>query len=303
MSVSVCSKRRSELGEGPHWEPSSGTLMHIDAYVHDVCRLDVASQETSTVHLDGIVTFVIPYRSDPNLSVVTVNRQVRKLDWTTGATELLAEVELDRPSNIFNDGKCDVSGRLWAGTMGRYSDDDLVQESGSLYSFEASNFDTKIHVRQLGISNGMTWSLDNETMFFNDSLKRKIYSFRFSAEDGTLRDKQVFLDFETNPMFMNCGSPDGMTHDVEGKLWVACWDASRVINIDPETGKLLRQVTFPVSRTTSCCFGGPNYDVLYVTSAWRGLSATERQCQPLAGAVFQVTNLGTRGLAANTFNR
>ncbi|XP_029841523.2 regucalcin isoform X1 [Ixodes scapularis] len=303
MSVSVCSKRRSELGEGPHWDPSSGTLLHIDAYVHDVCRLDVASQETSTVRLDGIVTFVIPYRSDPNLSVVTVNRQVRKLEWSTGATELLAEVEPDRPNNIFNDGKCDVSGRLWAGTMGRYSDDDLVQESGSLYSFEASNFETRTHVQQLGISNGMTWSLDNETMFFNDSLKRKIYSFRFSAEDGTLSDKQVFLDFATNPMFKECGDPDGMTHDVEGKLWVACWDASRIINIDPETGKLLREVAFPVSRPTSCCFGGPNYDVLYVTSAWRGLSATQRECQPLAGAVFQVANLGTRGLPANTFNR
>ncbi|CAN8004836.1 unnamed protein product, partial [Ixodes pacificus] len=77
--------------------------------------------------------------------------------------------------------------------MGRYSDDDLVQESGSLYSFEASNFETKIHTFPL-----------------------------FISRSG---DKQVFLDFATNPMFMNCGDPDGMTHDVEGKLWVACWDA------------------------------------------------------------------------------
>lgn len=32
------------------------------------------------------------------------------------------------------------------------------------------------------------------------------------------------------------GLPDGMTIDVNGRLWVACYNAGRVINIDPATG-------------------------------------------------------------------
>lgn len=32
------------------------------------------------------------------------------------------------------------------------------------------------------------------------------------------------------------GLPDGMTVDVEGRLWVACYNGGRVINIDPATG-------------------------------------------------------------------
>jgi len=64
-------------------------------------------------------------------------------------------------------------------------------------------------------------------------------------------------------------------------------------------GAQLQTVTFPVKKITSCCFGGPNYSELYVTSARFGL--TEEQVhsqQPLAGSVFKVTGLGVCGFAA-----
>jgi len=34
------------------------------------------------------------------------------------------------------------------------------------------------------------------------------------------------------------GVPDGMTIDHEGKLWVACYGAGKVVRFDPETGQL-----------------------------------------------------------------
>ncbi|XP_064485315.1 regucalcin-like isoform X2 [Ornithodoros turicata] len=303
MSVSVVSKRRSNLGEGPHWDYTSNTLLHVDPHLWDVCRLNVLSRETDTVHLDGLVTIVIPYNSNPDLNVITVGRQIRKLDWTTKKTEVLAEVDQDRPTNHFNDGKCDVTGRLWAGTRGEErGPDDIDPEKGTLYSFDPPGMQPKGHVHKISISNGMTWSPDNKKMFYIDSFTRIIYSFDFNAATGELTNQQVFLDFNKDEAYKDKGYPDGMTHDVEGKLWVACYDASRVIRIDPETGKLLREVTFPATKITSCCFGGPNYDELYVTSAWRGLSDEERKAQPDAGAVFRVTQLGTRGFQPNTLN-
>jgi len=58
-------------------------------------------------------------------------------------------------------------------------------------------------------------------------------------------------------------------------------------------------VTFPVKKITSCCFGGPDYSELYVTSARFGLTEEEFQsCQPLAGSVFKVTGLGVHGFAS-----
>ncbi len=49
--------------------------------------------------------------------------------------EELATVEDDKPNNRFNDAKCDVTGRLWAGTMSRSMDKDHVH--GNLYNWSA----------------------------------------------------------------------------------------------------------------------------------------------------------------------
>lgn len=68
-------------------------------------------------------------------------------------------------------------------------------------------------------------------------------------------------------------------------------------------GAQLQTVTFPAKKITSCCFGGPNYSELYVTSARFGLSEEEfHSHQPLAGSVFKVTGLGVCGFAAPTYS-
>lgn len=55
------------------------------------------------------------------------------------------------------------------------------------------------------------------------------------------------------------------------------------------SGVRLQTVFLPVKKTTSCCFGGPDYGDLYVTSASLGLNQSERREQPLAGNVFRVS--------------
>lgn len=51
----------------------------------------------------------------------------------------------------------------------------------------------------------------------------------------------------------------------------------------------------PAKKITSCCFGGPHFDILYVTSASADLTEEEKLITPKAGAVFAVTGHGTRG--------
>ncbi|XP_036037893.1 regucalcin-like, partial [Onychomys torridus] len=69
--------------------------------------------------------------------------------------------------------------------------------------------------------------------------------------------------------------PDGLCVDSAGSLWVACIDGGRVIRVDPHTGSRVGTLEFPVSRVTSCCFGGADYADLFVTSAADGLSAEQ----------------------------
>lgn len=54
------------------------------------------------------------------------------------------------------------------------------------------------------------------------------------------------------------------------------------------SGVRLQTVSLPVMKVTSCCFGGPDYSDLYVTSASLGLDQSERGLQPLAGDILRV---------------
>jgi sugar lactone lactonase YvrE len=56
----------------------------------------------------------------------------------------------------------------------------------------------------------------------------------------------------------------------------------------------------PVQRPTSCAFGGPALDRLYVTSARRGLDEGDLDKQPQAGGLF-VLEPGVRGVAELPF--
>ncbi|KAL1442982.1 hypothetical protein MTO96_046150, partial [Rhipicephalus appendiculatus] len=110
-------------------------------------------------------------------------------------------------------------------------------------------------------------------------------------------NRRVVAEFRVTPGYEQLGHPDGMTIDVNDKLWIACFAAGAVVQVDPETAKVLTKVNFPAKYTTSCCFGGKNYDTLYVTSASFPPDAT----RPEDGLLFQVTELGVKGKAAFEF--
>lgn len=67
--------------------------------------------------------------------------------------------------------------------------------------------------------------------------------------------------------------------------------------MDPDSGHLIDLVSIPASRVTSVMFGGPNLDILYVTTSRFGLSDEQKEQQPLAGSVFAVTGLAVSALA------
>ncbi len=49
------------------------------------------------------------------------------IDLDTGSREFAIDPEPDLPGNHINDGKCDVDGRIWAGTM---DDDEVNSRAG-----------------------------------------------------------------------------------------------------------------------------------------------------------------------------
>lgn len=270
-------------------------LLFVDIAGQKVHRWSPATNQIQSVETGDMVGFAVPRRSGGY--VAGVGRSIVAVDWSTQTMTSLVEVDKDKLNNRLNDGKVDPIGRLLAGTMGKEEQPAVVQkQQGSLFSVTSDLTVTK-HLSQVDISNGLDWSLDQKTFYYIDSLALTVDAFDYDSNTGHIGNRRVVYRMEEGE-----GFPDGMTVDAEGRLWVACYNGGRVINIDPATGVRLQTVSLPVTKTTSCCFGGPDYSDLYVTSASVGLDQSDRRAQPLAGGIFRVTGLGVKGRPSNSFS-
>jgi sugar lactone lactonase YvrE len=214
-----------------------------------------------------------------------------RIDPDKGVVEKLVDPESHLAENRFNDGKCDPAGRFWAGTMSIHD----TPGAGSLYILQA---DGSVSVKREGLScsNGIAWSLDGKIMYHIDTPTRNVVAFEYDLTSATISNERVVIEIEEEH-----GFPDGMTIDTEGMLWIGMWDGWKVVRFNPNTGKLIDQILLPVSRVTSCTFGGEKLQDLYITSARTGLTENELTEQPLAGSLFVIKNSGFNGVAAAEF--
>lgn len=275
------------LGEGPLWSARDEALYWVDILGHRLHRYAIGEGQR-TWQFDEEVS-AIAERADGKGLIVTRRHSFASFDPRSGEMTKLADIENDIPGNRFNDGKCDSLGRFWAGTM----DFDCERTTGSLYRLSPDLSCTRIDSNYI-VTNGPAWSADNKTLYHNDSVNGRVYAFDFDLESGTVSNKRVFLQFGKED-----GSPDGMTTDAEGGLWIAHWGASKVTRHAPD-GKVLQTIMLPCSQITSCAFGGPGLTTLFVTSAANGLSREQLEQEPLAGGLFAL-NLDIAGFPANQF--
>src|SRR5262249_9118890 len=113
---------------------------------------------------------------------------------------------------------------------------------------------------RLHIPNGLGWSPDNRVMYLIDSYAA-LYAFDFDLEEGSITRQHALIEVPAAE-----GLLDGMTVDQEGYLWVALFGGGCVRRYTPG-GTLVSEITLPVTHPTSCAFGGPTLEDLYITSA------------------------------------
>ena len=144
------------------------------------------------------------------------------------------------------------------------------------------------------VPNGPAWSPDYETMYFTDTALRRIDAFDYDVRGGVLSNRRTFLE---PPEVW--GFPDGMSVDAEGFLWVAFWDGAAVRRFSA-AGELAEMLELPASRITSCAFGGPRLEDLYITSARYALPQSALLEQPQAGGLFR-SRPGVTGVPSYAF--
>jgi D-xylonolactonase len=277
----------AQLGEGPLWSVNEQALYWVDILN---CRLHRLSHdnEQRTWELDGEISSVCE-RAESSGVIATLRYGFAFFDPETHSLTHLVKPEINFPAHRFNDGKCDQRGRYWAGSVHF----DCNVPVGSLYCLSPDLSVTQVDTGYT-VTNGPTWSADQTLMYYNDSALGRVYVFDFDLESGTVSNKRLFLQFSEED-----GSPDGMTTDAEGGLWIAHWGASKVTRHDRH-GNVMQTIQLPCSQITSCAFGGADLQTLFITSAAAGLSDTQLEREPLAGGLFAV-DLNIEGVPANTF--
>jgi len=274
MEVELVLDAHAEVGEGPGWDPQNGRLVWVDITGRLVHLFDPNTGSDRSIDVGQHVGAAAP-RASGGL-VLALRGEFGLLDLESGRVETIADTEATNPDNRMNDGKCDRAGRFWAGSMS-YSE---TGNAGSLYRLEHDHSVVRV-LSGVGLSNGLGWSPDERLMYYIDSLAATVYVFDFDAESGSIANRRALIEVAKGQ-----GTPDGMTVDDEGCLWVAFWGGGAVRRYAPD-GSLMEEVRLPVRQVSCCAFGGPDQGDLYITTAARGLSARELEEQPWAGGLFR----------------
>ena len=274
------------LGEGPVWLASEQALYWVDIHGRKIHRRGFE---------DGALTsWETPFRVGslaPRAAggfIAGTDQGLAFVDPERARYEIFANPEPDRPTNRFNDGKLDREGRFWAGTM----DDSEKAAQGALYRIGPDLGWTRVD-DGYRVTNGPAFSPDGRILYHNDSGRQLTYAFDLGP-DGEAANRRILASYGEGD-----GYPDGMTVDSEGCLWIAFWDGWCLRRLSPD-GEIVETLKVPVQRPTSCAFGGPDLDRLFVTSARVGLDEAALESQPQAGGLF-LLKPGATGLPDRPF--
>jgi len=263
----VLADDRDALGEGPFWDAAAGQLYWADIIGRRAHRLTPATGAHEVWHLPDVLSTIVPARDGRLL--VALRDRLAWFDPKTGVLDDFTAPEVDVQENRANEARVDPTGRFWLGTMRNNLDADgedvgVSESGGALYRIEPDGTWTTV-ATGIGIANTLLWDTERRRMYFADTLKSTIWAWDWDAASGEVSGRRVFAATEGR------GFPDGSALDEEGCVWNARWDGACLIRYRPD-GAIDRVVEVPVTRPTSCVFGGPDRRTLYVTSSGKGLA-------------------------------
>jgi sugar lactone lactonase YvrE len=273
---------RDKLGEGAFWCPDEQVLYWLDVPMPSVLhRLDPASGRHDGWPMPEMIASMAK-RRDGTLLVAS-QHGLNVFDPASGALKRIAAPEADKPANRANDGAPDARGRFWYGSMANNIAPDNSYFSPGVATGVIWKVEPDLRLIPvaggIGIGNATAWSPDWKTFYFADTAENAIFAWDFDLDLGALSNRRLFANPEGH------GYPDGACIDAEGYLWNARWEGSSVIRFAPD-GSIDRIVDLPAERVTSCAFGGPALDTLYVTTSRLHLSDEALARQPQAGGLF-----------------
>ncbi|XP_066253020.1 regucalcin-like [Euwallacea similis] len=293
------------LGESPHWDVKTQSLYFVDIPGKCIHKYTPSTRQHAKAPLDQTPSFIIPIKSFKDKFIVSQETDLATLKWD-GVSEKVEQIEKLQGSDVdadkdgkFNDGKCDSLGRLWTGTIGM-NPTNQKGGFGKLYSYQNC---LKTQLENISISNGMAWNDSTKKFYYIDSMSGLVDEYEFDLDNGVItpgaiKRKRMFI---TDKVKNLQELPDGMTIDTDGNIWVAVFGGKKIVKINPSKPEVVLQtIEIPAKQVTAMAWGGPDLDILFVTTGNTPLPGYVINA-PGDGCLYKVTQVGARGLPPNDF--
>lgn len=273
-----------EVGEGPLWNDADGMLYWIDVSRGEAFRKTPGTPadlfERHRLNLGKIGGMVFTRDN----ACLLFAAQGRVWHWRAGAEPRLHAGLAAAADSRFNDVIADPAGRVFCGVAPA-----AQGGTGSLWRLDPGGAFACIEPATAGMPNGMGFSPDRAHFYFTVTNERVIHRYDYHQETGELSNRTPLVRVPTDE-----GFPDGLTVDAEGCLWSAQWEGGRLVRYAPDGGKIA-EYRFPIRKITAAAFGGPDLDVLFVTTANHPWDAEDDALRH-AGAVYALKQ-SVRGMA------
>lgn len=261
-----------------------GLVWWTDIEGRALWSFDPVTSNSTSYPMQGRVCCFAP-RQSGGLIVAFADR-ISLLDLLAGTEKKICDFESQNPETRTNDGRTDRQGRFVVGGMNETSG----KANSSVIRID-ENLAVETLLEGVSCANSICFSPDGKMMFFADTPDREVLAFNYG---DTLSDRRVLASFADEP-----GLPDGSCVDAEGGVWNAEWEGSRVVRVSPE-GKIDTIVGVPVWKPTCCAFGGPDLDILYITTSRLMSDDAALAREPHSGGLFAIKP-GVKGLQDSLF--
>jgi L-arabinonolactonase len=268
------------LGEGIVWDARRDALFWTDIQNARLWMRGVGTEETHSWTLPQRVGALAIARSgrlllgfEKRICLVDVDTATRV---PLNITELAA-VEAAVAHTRVNDGRTDRDGNFVFGTLNEAADKAPI---GSFYQYSMKDGLRRLDLGGVAIPNSICFSPDGRTMYYCDSLERRIMQCDYDASSAHVSNIREFVRLADDE-----GLPDGSVVDADGAVWNAAWASGQVRRYTP-SGATDVVVDVPAQNPTCPAFGGESNGHLYVTSSREEMTTEQLTRTPHAGGVY-----------------
>ncbi|MEC7837342.1 MAG: SMP-30/gluconolactonase/LRE family protein [Chloroflexota bacterium] len=247
--------------EGPVYLKEKNIIVWSDIPYNRMLYYNLANEKTGTYRYPS--NFSNGNSVDLDGFMITAEHGRRAISRTAkeGDVEVITNQVEGNKYNSPNDLVCKSDGTIWFtdpqyGIMSNYEGYESRSETkyNGVYLID-KNKEVKLITSEIDAPNGIAFSPDEKTIYITDTGSTGNI-FSFDVINNSIQNKKIFAT--PRP-----GKPDGIKVDVNGNVLSSAWDG---VQIYSPKGKLIAKIQIPEQRTANLCFGGENFNELFIAS-------------------------------------